>query len=125
MLTGIIYSSDNYSVDVCFDCCSEIGIGLVKQSDFTNFIFKLQQDPFDVIFFDSEHLYKEWLKYIKIIKSIKPKVPLIFISDKVETSEGGKIYEEGIFHLAQKPLNKEIIKEVITASIKNLSGKRY
>ncbi len=125
MLTGIIYSSDNHSVDICFDCCSEIGIGLVKQNDFTNFIYKLQQDPFDVIFFDSELLKKDWLKHIKIIKSIKPKVPLIFISDEVEVLDGGKIYEEGIFHLAQKPLNKSIIKEVISASIKNLNERRY
>jgi len=57
---------------------------------------------------------------VKIIKRIKPKIPLIVISDDIESVEGGKIYEEGVFHLAQKPIDKNIIKEIISASINTL-----
>lgn len=117
MRTGIIFSSDHDVVDTCFDCCSEIGIGLVKQTEFTNFIFELQQDILDLIIFDSKNHYADCLKQVKIIRRIKPKIPLIVISDSIENIEGGKIYEEGIFHLAQKPIDKNIIKEIISASI--------
>ena len=117
MLSGIIYSSDHEAVEICFDCFSEVGIGLVKQNDFANFIYKLQEDLFDLIIFDSDKLYSDSLKYVKIIRKIKPKTPLIVFSDNTEKVEGGKIYEEGIFHLEQKPIQKNILKEVIKASL--------
>jgi DNA-binding response OmpR family regulator len=123
MLNGIIFSSDNEAVEVCFDCFSEVGIGLVKQSDFASFIYKLQQDLFDLIIFDSGNLYSDSLKYVKIIRKIKPKTPLIVFSDNTEKVDGGKIYEEGTFHLEQKPLQKNILKEVIKASINSLEKK--
>lgn len=117
MRTGIIYSSDPNVVDTCFDCCSEIGMGLFKKTEFTNFIFEIQQDLIDLIIFDSNDQYADCLKQVKIIRRIKPKIPLIVISDDIESVEGGKIYEEGVFHLAQKPIDKNIIKEIISASI--------
>ena len=123
MQTGIIYSSDTDVVDTCFDCCSEIGMGLYKQTEFTNFIFELQQGLIDLIIFDSKDQYADCLKQVKIIRRIKPKIPLIVISDNIESIEGGKIYEEGIFHLAQKPIDKNIIKEIIIASINSLKQK--
>jgi DNA-binding NtrC family response regulator len=123
MLTGIIFSSDNEAVDVCFDCFSEVGIGLVKQNDFASFIYKLQQDLFDLIIFDSDKFYSESLKYVKIIRKIKPKTPLIVFSENIEKVDGGKIYQEGIFHLEQKPLQKNILKEVIKASVNSLETK--
>jgi DNA-binding response OmpR family regulator len=120
MRTGIIYSSDPIVVDTCFDSCSEIGMGLIKQTDFTNFIFELQQDLIDLIIFDSTNQYADCLKQVKIIRRIKSKIPLIVISDDIESIEGGKIYEEGIFHLAQKPIHKKIFKEIIKASINSV-----
>jgi len=120
MRTGIIYSSDSDVVETCFDCCSEIGMGLLKQTEFTNFIFELQQNLIDLIIFDSNDQYADCLKQVKIIKRIKPKIPLIVISDDIESVGGGKIYEEGVFHLAQKPIHKNIIKEIISASINTL-----
>ena len=123
MQTGIIYSSDPDVVETCLNCCSEIGMGLVKQTEFTNFIFELQQSLIDLIIFDSNDQYVDCLKQVKIIRRIKPKIPLIVISDDIESIEGGKIYEEGIFHLAQKPIDKNIIKEIISASINTLKQK--
>lgn len=123
MRTGIIYSSDPDVVDTCLNCCSEIGIGLFKQTEFTNFIFELQQSLIDLIIFDSNDQYADCLKQVKIIRRIKPKIPLIVISYDIESIEGGKIYEEGIFHLAQKPIDMDIIKEIISASINTLKQK--
>ena len=120
MRTGIIYSSDHDVVETCFDCCSEIGMGLVKQTEFTNFIFELQQNILDLVIFDSNDQFSDCLKQVKIIKRIKPKAPLIVISNNIENIEGGKIYEAGVFHLAQKPINKNIIQEIIRASINSL-----
>jgi DNA-binding NtrC family response regulator len=120
MRTGIIFSSDNKVVDTCFDSCSELGMALVKQTEFTNFIFELQQDLLDLIIFDSTNQHNDCLKLVKIIRKIKPKTPLIVILDDIENIEGGKIYEEGIFHLAQKPIDRNIIKEIIGASINTL-----
>lgn len=125
MRTGIIYSPDNEVVDICFDCCSEIGMGLVKQTEFTDFIFELQQNVLDLIIFDCKNQYTDCLKLVTIIRRIKPKIPLIVICDNIEKIDGGKFYEEGIFHLAQKPIYKNTIKEIINASINTLKEKKY
>lgn len=90
----------------------------MKQSDLTNFIFELQQEILDLIVFDSDTSLDSYFKHIKIIKRIKPKVPLIIVSSNIEKLDGGKIYEEGVFHLAQKPLSKINLREVILASFK-------
>jgi CheY-like chemotaxis protein len=125
MRTGIIFSSDDVVVDTCFDCCSEIGIGLLKQTVFTDFIFELQQNAFDIIIFDCNDQHGDCLKLVTIIRRIKPKIPLVVISNNVEKIDGGKFYEEGVFHLAQKPIFKTTIKEIISASINTLKEKKY
>lgn len=123
MRSGIIYSPDQDLIETFFDACSEVGVGLIKKDDFTNFIFDLQQDKHDLIVFDSDVAFESCLQHVKIIKKIKPKTPLMVISGVIEKIDGGKIYEEGIFHLAQKPVDKNNIKEIVAACVNTLKNR--
>jgi DNA-binding NtrC family response regulator len=120
MKTGIIFSADNDVVDLFLDCCSDAGLALVKQREFADFVYELQQDMTDLVIFEcAEHKF-DCLKIVKIIKRIKPRVPLIVVCENIDRSTGGKIYEEGVFHLAHKPLNKIELKEIINASVNSV-----
>lgn len=121
MRSGIIYSSDQSLIETLLEVFSDIGIGIIKQADFTNFIFELQQDILDLIVYDSDTSPDSYFKHIKIIRKIKPKTPLIVISGNSENLDGGKLYEEGVFHIGQKPISKINLKEVLLASFKVLN----
>jgi DNA-binding NtrC family response regulator len=117
MRTGIIFSTDTKVVDIFLDCCSELGMALVKQTQFPDFIFELQQDLTDLVIFECPENNFNCLKMVKIIKRIKPRVPLIVICESMDRMTGGKIYEEGAFHLTQKPLERIQLREIISASV--------
>jgi hypothetical protein len=55
--------------------------------------------------------------WVKIIRRINPRTPLIIVNERTSPAEGGILYQEGIFNLTEKPLDNTIIKEIITAAI--------
>jgi len=57
------------------------------------------------------------LKWIKVIKRIRPKIPLIIISEEVDQKTGGKIYDEGTFYLCVRPVRREVIRNALSAAI--------
>jgi hypothetical protein len=44
---------------------------------------------------------------------------LIVFTFEIDKSTGGKLYQEGIFHLCEKPINKDYLKEVLSATLPN------
>ncbi len=114
---GIILSIDEKTVSQCFEICSEIGIALVKKNEFAGFILDLQENEYDVIICDCNQSFTVCHNWVKIIKRISPKIPLIILSERTDPQEGGILYQEGIFNLTEKPIDNNIIKEIITATI--------
>ena len=114
---GIILSSDEKTILQCFEICSEIGIALVKKTEFAGFILDLQENDYDMVICDCNEGFTVCRNWVKIIKRISPKIPLIILSETTSPQEGGTLYQEGIFNLTEKPIDNGIIKEIITATI--------
>jgi DNA-binding NtrC family response regulator len=114
---GIILSSDETIISQCLEICSEVGIALVKKKEFAGFILDLQENDYDMILCDCNESFAVCHNWVKIIKRINPKTPLIIVNEKTSPQEGGILYQEGIFNLTEKPLDNNIIKEIITAAI--------
>ncbi|HKB87113.1 MAG TPA: hypothetical protein VKD08_13130 [Ignavibacteriaceae bacterium] len=114
---GIILSSDEKTISQCFEICSEIGIALVRKKEFAGFILDLQENDYDMIICDCNESFTICHDWVKIIKRINPKIPLIILNEKTSAREGGILYQEGIFNLTEKPIDINIIKEIITATI--------
>jgi DNA-binding NtrC family response regulator len=114
---GIIISSDDKTISQCFEICSEIGIALVRKKEFAGFILDLQENEYDIIICDCTDGFTVCHNWVKIIKRISPKIPLIILNEKTNPQEGGILYQEGIFNLTEKPIDTNIIKEIITATI--------
>ncbi len=114
---GIILSSDQITISQCLEICSEIGIALVKKKEFAGFILDLQENDYDMILCDCNESFSVCHNWVKIIKRINPRTPLIILHERTSPQEGGILYQEGIFNLTEKPLDDNIIKEIITAAI--------
>ncbi|PJA97449.1 MAG: hypothetical protein CO129_01150 [Ignavibacteriales bacterium CG_4_9_14_3_um_filter_34_10] len=117
MKSAILFSKDQNLIKDFLDTCSNNGIGFIKESDFANFVYELQHESIDLIIYDFQKPFDNGLKHIKIIRKIKPKTSLIVVADELPKAEGGKIYEENIFHLEIKPIQKNFIQEIVIAGI--------
>lgn len=124
MKLAFLYSSNSKLIEIILDACSKNEISLLKESDFANFIYTLQDAVIDLIIYDFVTSFENGLKHIKIIRKLKPKTPLIVIADELDKDKGGKIYETNIFHLAIKPLSSDLINQIITAAINDNKNKR-
>lgn len=114
---GIILSRDDDTISQCFEVCSEVGIALVKKNEFAGFILDLQENDYDLVICDCADTFLVCHNWVKIIKRINPKTPLIILNEKTTPNEGGMLYQEGIFNLMEKPIDTKIIKEIISATI--------
>lgn len=114
---GIILSRDEDTISLCFEICSEIGIALVKKKDFAGYILDLQENDYDLIICDCNEIFSICHNWVKIIKRINPKTPLIILNERITPNEGGILYQEGIFNLTEKPIDGKIIKEIIAATV--------
>ena len=92
-----------------------MNIPIVVKNDFPSLILELQDNDYSVVFCDCDENNEKCVNWIKVIKKMRPKVPLIVISKKIDKSIGGKLYQLGIFHLCEKPLNKDYLKEILSA----------
>lgn len=54
------------------------------------------------------------LKVVQILRRIRPKLPLIVISDEATREVGGKILQEGVNYYALKPISPEQFHQVMT-----------
>ena len=113
--SAIILSTDGETISVCSECISELEIELVRRKDFPSILLELQENDYEVVLCDCSDDFQNCANWVKVIKKIRPKIPLIVITQEINKSAGGNLYQEGIFHLFEKPLNKSYLKRVLSA----------
>ena len=113
--SAIILSTDEEIISVCSECTRELEIELVCKKDFPSILLELQENDYKVIMCDCSDNLQKCSNWIKVIKKIRPKVPLIVIAQEVDKSTGGILYQEGILDLCEKPICKNYLKEVLSA----------
>jgi DNA-binding NtrC family response regulator len=113
--SAIILSTDDETISVCAKCTRELEMALVIKKDFPCMILELQENDYKVILCDCSENFQKCSNWIKVIKKIRPKIPLIVFTEEIDKSTGAKLYQEGIFDLCEKPLSKDYLKEVLSA----------
>ncbi len=113
--SAIILSTDEETISVCSKCTRELEMDLVCKIDFPSMLLEIKGNDYKVILCDCSDNFQKCFNWIKVIKKIRPKVPLIVFTQEIDKSTGGKLYQEGIFDLCEKPLCKNYLKEVLVA----------
>jgi DNA-binding NtrC family response regulator len=121
---SIIKSHDTEIITLCEDIGSEIGMKVASKPDLANFLLELQENDYQVAIFDCTNMDFNCIKWVKVVRRIRPKIPLIIISDKVDQRTGGKVYEEGTFYLCILPVQKELLRDVLCAAIASYGLKK-
>jgi DNA-binding NtrC family response regulator len=76
-------------------------------------LLQIIDDNYDVIVYDLEFSKLNGFKMIKIIRKIKPRMPLIVISNLLSLELGGRILQEGAHFYEFKPINPAAMQAVI------------
>ena len=82
----------------------------------------MQENDYAKVLCDCSDNNEKCVNWIKVIKKLRTKVLLIVISQEIDKTTGGKFYQEGIFNLCKKPLNKNYLMEVLSATKISLSS---
>ena len=122
-VSAILLTQDKEIISLFSSTAIELQTKIVDKPDFASFILEMQENDYALAICDCSKGFSECLKLVKVIKKIRPKVPLIVISSEIDKTTGGKLYEESIFHLCEKPIHKEYLKQILMASLTK-SGQR-
>ena len=82
-------------------------------------LLEIMERDYDLIVYGLEADDYSDLKIIKILKKVRPKVPVIVISSESSSELGAKILQEGVVYFAVKPYNPEAVKSVIYNTLVN------
>jgi DNA-binding NtrC family response regulator len=113
---AIILSQDIEIIRLCDEVGDEIGMKMEHMPELAGFLLALQEKDYEVALFDCIHMDDINLNWVKLVRKIRPKIPLIIFSDEVNQRTGGKIYEEGTFHLCLRPVQKKVFRQVLSAA---------
>jgi DNA-binding NtrC family response regulator len=116
---GIILTNDK-NLSSLFE---KAGLGLNLKFESTNeisdYLLNVLDKMLSLLVYDCTNLEQESLKWIKVIRKIRPKLPLIVISKEFDPKVGGELYDEGTFYYQQQPVNGDVISDVLTAALNN------
>ena len=115
--SAILFTQDREIINLFSLTASELQMTIVNRQDFASFLLELQEHDYALAICDGSKSISECLKWVKVIKKMRPKVPLIVISSEIDKIWGGKLYEERIYHLCEKPINRDYLKEILSATL--------
>ena len=99
--------------DRLFDIFQEMDLSTLVINNEADFILSILDDDFDVVFFDLELPDAHGLKTVKIVRRIRPKLPIIVLTQKSTPEIGGQIMQEGVAYFGHKLINKEAIRTTL------------
>ncbi|NOZ62978.1 MAG: hypothetical protein GXO74_15085 [Calditrichaeota bacterium] len=105
--TFLLGSQNIETIQLCYEVADELGFKLLLEEKIEDFLLAIQQSEYQVILFDLELGSWDSLKSIKLIRRMRPKIPLLVFASGLNRKFGGKILSEGVFQLMAPPLNKE------------------
>ena len=118
MYKGIIKSNDKNTIELCRDIGKEIQTDMMVSNDIASFLLDLQENEFHFAIMDCQSIKPICIKWIKFIRRLYPKLPLIVLCRELDKNMGAKIYEEKIFYLGLHPLERQNFQEVLGASLR-------
>jgi len=116
-ITAILLSDDTEVISKCVEAADELSCDLRIKFDLAEIILELQENHFNFIVLDCSNKNSDCINWIKVIKKIKTKLPLIVISNNIERNFGAMFYELSIFNLFSSQESKELLVEIFTAAI--------
>jgi DNA-binding NtrC family response regulator len=98
------------------EICDRLVFNLTAKQSITDYILELEDKEYQSVIIDNND-GDDVVKTVQITKKIRPRLPIIFISESDDKELLQKIYNEGVFYVYVAPLNEDILSEVLKSSI--------
>lgn len=121
---GIIKSKDPKTISVLRDAGNAIGLKLTVDGRAAEFLLHLQENDYRVSIFDYGGVDSDSLTWVRLIRRLRPKLPLILVGDHLDKSVGAQMYQEGIFYLGLRPLDAKVLVDVLQAAVRSSNSTR-
>ncbi len=95
----------------------EQGINIRTEQTLEDFLLNVQQQELQAIIFDQRLLRCDVVKMTRLIRRMRPRVPLIVFPDKIDKKLGGQIFNEGVLQIVLSP-NKTNLVATLNAVVK-------
>ena len=118
----LIGSSDRDAVEALSALITrEYGKTPVTLAESSDILLEILDKRVDLTIIDTSLGGLSVAKTIQIIRKVRPKTPVIVISDDYSVKTGGKIMEQGVFYYMYKPLDMTSVKEIIDSALRKLA----
>lgn len=121
---GIVRSKNPETVALCQEVGEQIGMIMTIKQEVANFLLDLQENDYQVAVFDFDQAEDDSLKWVKVVRHLRPKLPLIVVCDRIDHDIGARMYEEGIFYFGLRPLDREALCDIMLAALKHFSRQK-
>ena len=115
---GIIKSEHVETVALFQKISEEMDMILTIEQKIANFLFDLFENGYQVAIIDFNQVESECLKWVQVIRRIRPKIPLIVLCDQVDFDLEARMHQEKIFYLGHRPVDKQILSTVCKSALK-------
>ncbi len=78
---------------------------------------RVMEKDFRFFIFDCGGMSAEGLGWVKLVRHMRPKIPLIILCNDVDREIGGRLLEEGIFYLAIRPFQRNVFTQVLRSAL--------
>ena len=115
---AILRNQQDETLQLCQEITDKIGINLTPASGIAEFLLRLQENDLQLAIFECDQFSTENLGWLKLIRKMRPKIPLILVCHELERETEARMYEMGIFYVGIRPLHPVLLSEVFLAAIK-------
>ncbi len=109
----LISTKDPVMIDQMSDILLKHDYSIIIEKSTSKFILKVLEQDIFLIIMDLDTTDNSKLDLIKIIKTIRPRLPIIALSDDDTVESLRKLIQVGVFYCALKPIQIEEIEKVI------------
>jgi len=114
----LLGSQNELIIPVVREVAEELRVSLQLEQKIEDFLLNVQGNDYKAIIFDLNMSSYEGVKTIRLIRRMRPKIPLITLVEKIDKKIGGQILSEGVFQLVMSPPSKENLRITLMTALK-------
>lgn len=114
---GLLKSKDAELIRKCRQASREQNVCMTVVPEMVSFLLNLQTKDYHVALLDCERVNEQSLQWVRFVRRLRPKVPLVVFCSYLPEQLGAKIYEEKIFYLGLTPVQQETLSQVLRSAL--------
>ncbi len=113
----LLGSESDIVIQICNKVAADLGIIIYVENKIEDFLLAIYEKNNNALILDIDLNNIETVKIIRLIRYMRPKIPLITLGGSIGKYLGGKILSEGVFRLMISPPSKESLSITLMSAL--------